>query len=275
MRPSSIVGLAPDDLDSIELLAQAIDNDPNYSQTVAAGLSAKADQAAVDADLALLGGLVDTKASSSALTSAAAALQAQVDTKASADSVAALSSTVATKQDALLQVPADSETEELLTGAFLKGIYGVEPIRVSTNVNLLDPSDRKVGHSRVRLDSDHQASLALKAETEAALAQRADSSELTSFSSVALDLQTKADQTSVEALSGFVSTPEPAFTAQATLVKGIDVATGDRLLGIPSYVADLQAKADVANVYTKAQVDASLALKASSASVVQGSTEMM
>ena len=50
----SIVGLAPDDLNSIELLAQAIDNDPNYFQTVAAGLTAKADRAEVDADLALL-----------------------------------------------------------------------------------------------------------------------------------------------------------------------------------------------------------------------------
>jgi hypothetical protein len=39
----SIVGLAPDDLNSIELLAQAIDNGPHYFQTVAAGLSAKAD----------------------------------------------------------------------------------------------------------------------------------------------------------------------------------------------------------------------------------------
>jgi hypothetical protein len=127
----SIVGLAPEDLNKIEFLAQAIDNDPNYLQTVAAGLSAKADQAAVPADMALLNGLVNTKASSSALTSAAAVLQAQVNTKASAEGLAALSSTVQTKQDALLQVPADEETEELLTGAFLKGVYGVAPISVS------------------------------------------------------------------------------------------------------------------------------------------------
>jgi hypothetical protein len=113
----SIVGLAPEDLNSIELLAQAIDNGPNYFQTVAAGLSAKADRDDVDADLTLLGGLVDTKASSSALASATAALQAQVDTKASSSDLAALSSTVQTKQDALLQVPADAETEELIAGS--------------------------------------------------------------------------------------------------------------------------------------------------------------
>jgi hypothetical protein len=49
-----VVGLAPADLNSIELLAQAIDNDPNYFQTVAAGLTAKANRADVDTDLALL-----------------------------------------------------------------------------------------------------------------------------------------------------------------------------------------------------------------------------
>jgi hypothetical protein len=93
----SIVGLAPDDLNSIELLAQAIDNDPNYLQTVTAGLTATAGRAEVDADFSLLTGLVNTKASSSALASATAALQAQVDTKASADALAAPSSTMQTK----------------------------------------------------------------------------------------------------------------------------------------------------------------------------------
>jgi hypothetical protein len=123
----TVVGLAPADLNSSELLAQAIDNNPNYFQTVAAGLSAKADQAAVDTDLALLTDLVNTKASSSTVAAADAALQSQLDTKASADSVAALSSTVATKQDALIPVQADSETEEVLVGQFVKGIYGSSP----------------------------------------------------------------------------------------------------------------------------------------------------
>ena len=124
----SVVGLAPEDLNSIELLAQAIDNDPNYFQTVAAGLTSKADRAEVDSDLALLNSLVNTEASSSALASATASLQAQVDTKAIMSALAALGSTVQTKQDALVQVPADEDTEELRTVAFLKGIYGVAPI---------------------------------------------------------------------------------------------------------------------------------------------------
>ena len=115
------------------------------------------------------------------------------------------------------------------------------------------------------------SSSALASATAALQAQvdtKASSSALTAVqSSVALQLQQKADQTSVEALSGFVSTLEPAFVAQAPLVKGIDVATGEQLLGIPSYEADLGAKADAANTYTKTQVDASLALKANSASV--------
>jgi hypothetical protein len=127
------VGLAPNDLNSIELLAQAIDNNPNYFETVAAGLSSKANQADVDADLSLLTSLVNTKASSSALTTATASLQAQVDTKASSSALAALGSTVATKQDALLQVPVDETTETLLTGSFLKGIYGDAPINITTN----------------------------------------------------------------------------------------------------------------------------------------------
>jgi hypothetical protein len=104
----SIVGLAPEDLNSIELLAQAIDNDPNYFQTVAAGLTAKANKSDVDADPSLLNALVNTKARSSALTSATAALQSQVDTKASSSALASLSSTEQ-KQDALLQVPVDEE----------------------------------------------------------------------------------------------------------------------------------------------------------------------
>jgi hypothetical protein len=117
-------------------------------------------------------------------------------------------------------VPADAETEELLTGAFLKGNYGVAPVQIRTNANILDPNDTKVGHLRVRLDQAFQDSLALKAETEASLALKADSSALSSFqSSVALDLQQKADQTSLEALSGFVSMLEAGFVAQAPLAK--------------------------------------------------------
>jgi hypothetical protein len=54
----SIVGLAPDDLNSIELLARAIANDPNYFQTVAAGLTAKANKSEVNSDLSLLTDLV-------------------------------------------------------------------------------------------------------------------------------------------------------------------------------------------------------------------------
>ena len=38
-----IVGLPPSTLSSIELLAGAIDNDPNYFATVASGLTAKSD----------------------------------------------------------------------------------------------------------------------------------------------------------------------------------------------------------------------------------------
>jgi hypothetical protein len=65
---------------------------------------------------------------------------------------------VQTKQDALIQVPADAETEELLTGSFLKGIYGVAPVQISTNTNILDTGDTKVAHSRVRLDQAKQPS---------------------------------------------------------------------------------------------------------------------
>jgi hypothetical protein len=229
---------------------------------------------------------VNTKASSSTVAAADAALQSQLDTKASADSVAALSSTVATQQNALIPVQADSETEEILMGQFVKGIYGVDPVRISTNVSL-HPTDTKAGHIRVRLDQAYQDTLALKADTEAALAQKASSASLTALqSSVALDLHTRADQTSVDALSGFVSQLEPGFVAQAPLVKGFDAGTGQRLLGIPSYAADLGSKANAADTYTKAQVadalsikadqssldatNAALALKASSASVADG-----
>ena len=90
----SVVGLAPEDLNSIELLAQAIGNDPNYFDTVAAGLSAKADAAEVAADFLALSATVDTKASSSAVAEADAELQEQINLKASSASVAELSSQV-------------------------------------------------------------------------------------------------------------------------------------------------------------------------------------
>ena len=66
----SVVGLAPSDLNSIELLAQAIDNDPNYFQTVAAGLSAKASSSELTAVNTTLQGQV---------AAGAAALREQVD----------------------------------------------------------------------------------------------------------------------------------------------------------------------------------------------------
>jgi hypothetical protein len=183
----TVVGLAPADLNSSELLALAIGKDPNYFEPVAAGLTAKANRAHVDVDLALLTDLVNTKASSSTVTAADAALQSQLDTNAAA--------------------------------------------------------------------------------TEAALALKASSASLAALqSSVTLDLQTRAG---LDALSGFVSQLEPGFVTQAPLVKGID-GTGQRLLGIPSYDADLGSKANAADTYTKAQVDSSLALKASVASVVDG-----
>jgi hypothetical protein len=80
----SIVGVASEDLNSIKLLAQAIDFDPNFPDGRSAPQRQNRDD--VDADLSLLTDLVNTKASSSALASATAALQAQVDTKASANS---------------------------------------------------------------------------------------------------------------------------------------------------------------------------------------------
>ena len=46
-----IVGLPPSTLNSIELLAGAIGNDPNYFETVASGLTAKSDLAYVNSEL--------------------------------------------------------------------------------------------------------------------------------------------------------------------------------------------------------------------------------
>jgi hypothetical protein len=92
-------------------------------------------------------------------------------------------------------VPTDSETEELLTGALLKGIYGVEPIRISTNANILDPNDTKLGHLRVRLDDAYQASLATRADTDAALALKANQSDLATLGAT---VATKASQAQMD-----------------------------------------------------------------------------
>ena len=104
----SVVGLAPDDLNSIELLAQAIGNDPNYFDTVAAGLSAKADAAEVAADFLSLSTAVDTKASSAAVAEADTSLQEQINMKASTASVTALAAQVDTKASSTAVAEADA-----------------------------------------------------------------------------------------------------------------------------------------------------------------------
>ena len=68
-------------------------------------------------------------------------------------------------------------------------------MQVSTNANILDPNDTKVGHIRVRLDQAYQDSLALKADTEAALALKAAQSSLDALSAT---VATKASQAQLD-----------------------------------------------------------------------------
>ncbi len=65
----SIVGLAPAQLNSIELVATAIGNDPEFFSTIAEGLEVKAETAYVDAQLALLDTAIASKASTTELAS--------------------------------------------------------------------------------------------------------------------------------------------------------------------------------------------------------------
>jgi hypothetical protein len=70
---------------------------------------------------------------------------------------------VATKQDALTQVPVDQDTEEVLTGTFIKGVYWVAPVQIAPMRIFLTQTTRW-------LDQAYQDSLAVKADTEAAIA---------------------------------------------------------------------------------------------------------
>jgi hypothetical protein len=174
---ASIVGLAPDDLNTIELVAQAIDNDPNYFQNIAAGLSAKADRSDVDAELSLLAGLVNTKASASD-TAASLAL------KADQSGLDALGATVATK--------ASQAQLDFVGQNFQPRITAFEPLAL---VPRTDPNDNPFSELSIDLDAyattaalalkagaaDTAAALALKAsaaDTTAALALKADKSDL-------------------------------------------------------------------------------------------------
>ncbi len=77
----SIVGLAPAQLNSIELVAAAIGNDAGFFSTIAEGLDVKAEIAYVDAQLALRDTAIASKASTTELVSQLATRDTTIGTK--------------------------------------------------------------------------------------------------------------------------------------------------------------------------------------------------
>ncbi len=77
----SIVGLAPAQLNSIELVAAAIGNDAGFFSTIAEGLDVKAEIAYVDAQLAARDTAIASKASTTELVSQLATRDTTIGTK--------------------------------------------------------------------------------------------------------------------------------------------------------------------------------------------------
>ena len=79
----TIVGLPPATLNSIELLASAIGNDPGFFEAVSIGLAAKADTSSVESELASRDSAIASKASSVELTSELTTRDTTIASKAS------------------------------------------------------------------------------------------------------------------------------------------------------------------------------------------------
>ncbi len=94
----TIVGLPPSTLNSIELLASAIGNDPGFFEAVATGLAAKADTSSVESELATRDTVIASKASSVELTSELTTRDTTIATKAS---TVELESQLATRDTAI------------------------------------------------------------------------------------------------------------------------------------------------------------------------------
>ena len=165
---NTVTGLAPDTLNSLEKLANALNNDSNYFQTVSAAINTKASADALDA-------LAETVAGSDAT------LQAQINTKASGDALDALAETVAVS-DATLQAQINTKA----SGDALDAL--AETVTVS-NATLQAQINTKA----------NQATTYTKTEVDTALALKANQN------SVIDALSIKADQNSLDATNAAVA----------------------------------------------------------------------
>ncbi len=95
----TIVGLPPATLNSIELLASAIGNDPGFFEAVSTGLAAKADTSSVESELASRDTAIAAKASSVELTSELTTRDTTIATKASTVELESQLATVNTALD--------------------------------------------------------------------------------------------------------------------------------------------------------------------------------
>ena len=238
----TIVGLPPATLNSIELLASAIGNDPGFFEAVSTGLAAKADTSSVESELASRDTAIATKASSVELTSELTTRDTTIATKAS---TVELESQLATVNTALESKASSTDVVEEL--ALIDTALGSKVSSVTLASELATRDTALAGKaSATELTSQIStvtAAVALKASaTEltsqistvtAAVALKASTAVLTSqlatrdtaialkASSAVLASELTTRDSAITAIELSLAQREAAFTATAPLQKVI------------------------------------------------------
>jgi len=280
---AGLVDSAPETLDTLNELAAALGDDPDFATSIATSIGTKADQATtytkteVDALNVSLTSSVDTKASQATTYTKSevdASLATKADQTAVDTSLAAVNASLATKADqtsvdASLALKSDQTTVDaaLATKADQTSVdaaLATKADQTSVDASLATKADQTTVDASLATKAD-QATTYTKTEVDTAIAGLVDTApealdtlnELAAAlgddpdfaTSVATQIGTKADQTSVDAS---LATKADQTTVDAALATKADQTAVD---------ASLATKADQATTYTKTEVDSGLATK--------------
>ncbi len=198
----TIVGLPPATLNSIELLASAIGNDPGFFEAVSTGLAAKADVSSVDSELATRDTEIASKASLVELNTELTTRDTTIATKAS---TVQLESQLATVNTALESKASSTDVVEEL--ALIDTALGSKVSLVTLASELLT----------------RDSAIEARASTAVVASQFAtrDTAIASKVSSVTLASELTTRDSAITAIELSLAQREAAFTATAPLQKVI------------------------------------------------------
>jgi len=299
---AGLVESAPETLNTLNELAAALGDDPDFATSIATSIGTKADQAttysktevdALDASLTGNIGLKADQATTYSKTEVDASLALKSDQTSVDASLVAVDATLATKAD---QTVVDAALALKANQTSVDASLALKSDQTAVDAALALKSDQTTVDAALALKSDQtavDASLATKAdqattytktEVDTALADLVDTApealntlnELASAlgddadfaTTVATSIGTKADQTSVDAALALKS---DQTVVDAALDLKSDQTAVDAALALKSdqtsVDASLATKADQATTYSKTEVDSSLALKSDQTTV--------